>query len=328
MTGSQQNRTQFLTSKALRNVYITSRWMAALSLCCIYSAIAAPANDTARLLKNRHAVRNRQLSPDDYQRLRMDYVAWIDRRVKAGESLTDMNRELKAAGLVAEQPNALSGDKNLAGYVDPIKIRQVPSTKAVFVLEASMYQGTGCSSDVTAIVYERTSLAKLAEINATPGSVEFPYYLSGIDVSDKDATGGRLIASGWTVSNPACTSTWNGKLIRIDQANDSWVKNILRRDLWAHDRDPENITVRVKGSDVTFEYDGGTPDVRLFVSPSIARYRIVDNQAVRESPIALTRSGFINEWLNMTDSEAKGWGKPQAIEKRTARCGRHQRTSL
>ena len=162
---------------------------------------------------------------------------------------------------------------------------------------------------MTAVVYERGPLARLAAINASPDATS---YLSGLDVSGRDATGRRLIASGWVRSN--CASTWNGKYIRIDQLSGSSVKNLLARDLYAHDRyGAYTVAVQVQRDVVTFRYDGGIENPDLLFTPAVARYRIVQGRAVREVPIALTRAGFIQEWLSMTDADPKIWAEPQAV---------------
>ena len=168
---------------------------------------------------------------------------------------------------------------------------------------------------MTAVVYERGSLTKLAEINAGPGAPDYAYYLSAMDISGKDATGRRLAASGWVISN--CTSTWNGKRIRIDQLKGSSTKNILTRGLHAHDRDGESVAAQVQRDIVTFRYDGGIGDSDLLWTSAVARYRIEQSHAVRDTPIALTRAGFIDEWLSMTDRDPKLWAEPQATEMRT-----------
>ena len=115
-------------------------------------------------------------------------------------------------------------------------MRRVQGTKDAFAIEAGIYKGAGSSDDVTAVVYERGTLTKLGEINAGPHEPDYAYFLSELDLSDKDTSGRRLAASGWVISN--CTSTWNGKRIRIDGLKGGSVENILARDLYAHDRDP------------------------------------------------------------------------------------------
>jgi hypothetical protein len=185
---------------------------AALLLACFWSATAFSADDTARLAMRLKSVRGSMWLPaDQYRSLQTEYLAWIDTRLKIRESPEKMNRELEAAGLLiswSDTPDEM--DKSHAGYVGAIKKREFQGTKDVFVIEAGIFRGGGCSLDVTAVVYERGPLARLAEINASPDAAS---YLSGLDVSGKDEAGRRLLASGWVISH--CTSTWNGKTLPL-----------------------------------------------------------------------------------------------------------------
>lgn len=249
---------------------------AGLLFVCLWIAPASSPQDTAHLAAHLRAVRgNKWLPPDEYKDLRAEYLAWMDARVKASQGIERMNQELKSAGLFANWSDSLNEmDKSHAGYVKPIEKRWVRGTKDAFVIEARIYKGAGCSIDVTAVVYERGSLTKLAEINAAPDKPDYAYFLSGIDISGKDASGLRVAASGWVASN--CTSTWNGKRIRIDQLRRSSMENILARDLYAHDRDAvEDVAAQVQRNTVTFRYDGGIGDSDLLSTPALAKYRIV-----------------------------------------------------
>jgi hypothetical protein len=49
----------------------------------------------------------------------------------------------------------------------------------------------------------------------------------------------------------------------------------------------------------------------------VARYRVVGDAAVLELPVALTRAGFIHEWLGMSDADARRWSDPQAASARS-----------
>jgi hypothetical protein len=174
----------------------------------------------------------------------------------------------------------------------------------------------GCSLDVTAVLYRRMPLTRLGYLTATAGAMD-AHYLSGLDVGGPDANGERLVASGWVASN--CTSTWNGKQIRVDRVNGRSVESILARDLAAQDREPaEAVSAWVQRDVVTFWYQGGLFDPGLISTPAIARYRIVGGRAVRETPIALTRAGFIHEWLSLPDAGAVRWGEPEAAALRKA----------
>jgi hypothetical protein len=66
---------------------------------------------------------------------------------------------------------------------------------------------------------------------------------------------------------------------------------------------------------VTFWYEGGIQDTDLLSGPAILRYRVSGDIAAREGPAALTRAGFLQEWLNMGDAEAVRWSDPDAAAK-------------
>jgi len=239
--------------------------------------------DTAHLAAHLKAMRGRkQLSSGEYKAIQAEYLAWIDVRVKAGSNPDSMNAELKAAGLFPRWGNFVEENfKSHAGYLEPLSMKPVRGTGDILVIEASIYQGIG-SRDVTAVLYQRSRLTRLTNINASPDD-RWPYYLSGLDIAENPPTGEILVASGWVVSN--CTSTWNGKRIRIDRLNGLSLKNVLSRDLGAQDREPqENVAAWVQGDAATFLYNGTIRDSEMLSTSSIARYRVAGDQAVRETP--------------------------------------------
>jgi hypothetical protein len=67
---------------------------------------------------------------------------------------------------------------------------------------------------------------------------------------------------------------------------------------------------------VTFWYLGGIGDGMYLSLPAIARYRVVGGHTVLEAPVALTRAGFIHEWLAMADVDAVRWSEPEAFKMR------------
>jgi hypothetical protein len=69
---------------------------------------------------------------------------------------------------------------------------------------------------------------------------------------------------------------------------------------------------------VTFWYEGGIRNTDLLSAPAILRYRVTAHLAVREGPVALTRAGFLQEWLNMDDAEAARWSESDADGKHAA----------
>jgi hypothetical protein len=97
------------------------------------------------------------------------------------------------------------------------------------------------------------------------------------------------------------------------------VKNLVAKDLYARDRDRvEDVAVWVQRDVVSFWYEGGLRNEDLLSVPGILRYRVTGDLAVREGPVALTRAGFLQEWLNMDDAEATRWSEPDAASQHAA----------
>jgi hypothetical protein len=288
---------------ALLSVLAVSSW-----------AQAAQPADTAHLAAQVRAVRGRDwLKSAEYAPLKAQFLEWIDARVLAGRTIESMNRELKAAGLLLDPPKSADQySTEYTGKLGGVSAQPVRGAGDLLAINAGISRGSTCHVDITVILYQREPLRRLAHINAELGDGDFACYLSGLAAGEKDASGARLIASGWVYSN--CTSVWNGKRIRIDRLKASSVENILARSLSARDREAiENVAPWVRGDVVTFWYEGGLPDAEMMSTPAIARYRVAENRAVREPPMALTRAGFIEEWLAMEDSEAARWSEPEAL---------------
>ncbi len=288
---------------ALLSVLAVSSWAGA----------AQPA-DTARLAAQVRAVRGRNwLKAAEYAPLKAQFLEWIDARVLAGRTIESMNRELKAAGLLLEPPKSADPySTDYTGQLAGVSAQPVRGAGDLLAIGAGISRGSTCHLDDTVILYQREPLRRLAHINAELGDGDFACCLSGLAAGEKDASGARLIASGWVYSN--CTSVWNGKRIRIDRLKASSVENILARSLSARDREAsENVAPWVRGDEVTFWYDAGLGDSEAMAPPAIARYRVAENRAIREPPAALTRAGFIREWLDMDDSEAAHWSEPDAL---------------
>lgn len=276
---------------------------------------ATTPDDTARLGNHMRALRGSLwLDPAEYTAIQSEFLAWLDARVKTGASVASMNQELKSAGILPDwTPSVDEMDRSHAGYVEAIPERAVRGTSDVFVIEARIYKGAGCSVDSTALAYDQESRRRIAAIRAAPEVAKYAYYLSGLDVGGKDSTGSRLVATGWVISN--CTSAWNGKRIRIDRTGGTSAGSILARALFAHDRLGDTVAAQIQGDRVTFEYDAGVQDLNILLTPAVATFRIAGHVAVRQSPIALTRAGFIEEWLSMADDPAR-WGETQALRLR------------
>jgi hypothetical protein len=274
--------------------------------------------DTARLAAELKAVRGKQWLAAEYAGIQTHYLEWIDARLRAGQAVQSMNRELKAAGLFPPSASGTLPDLgSYAGYLEEISTLQIKSASDLLALKARIYRGANCGLDDTVILYQRQPLRRLALLNGDPDNNKYAFYIAGLDAGEENASGERLVASGWVASN--CSSTWNTKRIRIDRLDGLSIKNVLARNLWAQDRDKgENVAAWIRGNVATFWYNGGVGDGDLLSRPAVARYRVAENRAVRDNPVALTRAGFISEWLHMSDFEAARWSEPAAARARSA----------
>ena len=289
------------------------------------SVAAATESDTGQLAAHLKSLRGHpQLSREEYRDLRNEYLAWIDTRVRAGRHADDINQELKDAGLLFQWLRNIVSDDDLkeskrqmfeshAGWVEGARERAIRNSNDLFVVEATIDQGV-CAEDVTASLYEKKSLRRVAEINAGSGSDEHGYYLLSIDAGGRGSDGMRIVASRWVASN--CMSRWNGELIRIDRLDGASVRNLLSRDLYAAVDGNDDVSAEVRSNVVTFRYDGGIGDMDLLSASAIARYRVTGDEVTREAPVALTRAGFIREWLAMRQTDAARWAERQALAMR------------
>ncbi len=288
------------------------------SLCAFPLAVAAPPPDTKALAARFNALRGKMwLSIAEYRLIQREYLDWIDARVRSGANWQRMNRELETVGLLGpNSPNGADGlDTSYVGFVEPISVKSVRLRSDLLVIVAGMYRGNACSLDVTAVIYQRAPVRRLASLNAESAESPHAFYLSGLAAGEEKTSGEGIFASGWVVSN--CSSTWNGKRIRIDRMKRSAVASVLVRDLAAKDSDEgENVSAQFDRDIVTFRYNGATGDGDLLSGPAVARYRIVGDRAVLVAPVALTRAGFIHEWLGMSDAEAARWSEPNALASR------------
>jgi hypothetical protein len=137
------------------------------------------------------------------------------------------------------------------------------------------------------------------------------YHLTGIAANKALKGESRIIATGWEHNN--CSSSWNGKMIRIDRVEpDGMVTPILEEGLWAYsgNRPGEVVAPWVQLDEVSFLYDRGSIFTEVFIMPAIRKYRIEGDRAVREAPIAINVAGFIEEWLELSDRDAANWSSP------------------
>jgi hypothetical protein len=217
-----------------------------------------------------------------------------------------MNRELKTSGLFAPEPDEedrMAMDFKLTGYLGPLSSPPI-QVRDVALVVATVYMHNACGASQAALLYLKNRRIALIQ----PFSGETALHISGIEVGDLRASGDRIVAAGWFISN--CTSTWNGSALSVDLARNGKTRRILNTDPGA--RQLEDITVTIDQDIVTFRYIAGLADAQVMQRAGIARYRISGNQARRIAPVALNIGGFVDEWIHMPDAEAARWSSPAA----------------
>jgi hypothetical protein len=268
-------------------------------------ATFAAAQDTQQLATALEKVRSQEvLSPGQYREIQSLYIRWIDTRVESGESIDAMNRELNKSGLLV--PEMTSNDPwhiPWVGHLDKIENQIVGDS---VVIEAGIFSNAACGLNQTAMVYDSNGRRGLGTI--APGdAMEWAYAISNIAVGP-DSSGERLAAAGWFMS--ACASSWNGAAFTIHRVTPNGVVKILDRH--ARTRQLDQIKLNIAGNVVEFHYIGRLGDVVAMARTGIAKYRIEGNRATRIAPLALSIPGFMDEWLDMDESEAARWSTPAA----------------
>lgn len=259
-----------------------------------------------------------------HQKLQDAYLRWIDEEIGAGHTVKDLNRSLEAAGLVyrdraGSRSHAEEIGASRAGFVGPLEEVVLPRARALFAVSVPLELGAGCQFETTVLLYDRRTRRREAAVRAHGKEAGPAMYLSAIDIiASKDAgigeSEGWLVASSWVASG--CASVWNGKTIRIDRLSHGGARPLLVRDLRAKFREPVSVAVQWQRGIATFDYEGAISDSDLLSVAAIARYRIDGDRVNQETPLALTRAGFIEEWLRLTDDEARRWSEAQPLMER------------
>jgi hypothetical protein len=278
--------------------------------------------DTARLAAYLIPFRGRHISADplglkgsELARARGQYLSWIDARVLGGADQNAMNRELVHAGLIhpvaSQNQRQVSVDNS--GWLEEVIERSVPG--AADLLEVRLGIGTICSSDETIAVYSRRPLRRLGIINRRiqgTDEQQVPWWFSPLAIGPTDATGHRLLAiggnSGW------CTSNARGGTLRIEDLQDSTMQTLLDRDVSNWSGNDVHITASVHGNTAEFLYEALILGPDVMGRKAIARFSRTGSGLERDAPIALSRTGFIDEWLMMDDAEAAHWSTPEATQ--------------
>ena len=256
--------------------------------------------DTLRLVTHVQSFKGRkQIPATEYKVIRNQWIAWIDRRLLQGGTVESMNRELEEARLIApELAVADQFENGQLGMVEPLTLLGDGSAPDLMLVDWTMHRGI-CLIDTNVLIYQRTISRHPARIGAYEDSA---YLLQDIAVGPIDASGNRLIATGWTASN--CASNWNGKAMRIDRVRGGIQKNILTRSFSAYSAGGKDVEAEIKDDVVTFRYQGAVHDGDLLSGPAVSSFRIDGDFATREAPFALTLAGVLNEWICADRQEA------------------------
>jgi hypothetical protein len=245
-----------------------------------------------------------------YKPIQEEVLAWIDSRLKSGSTVEQMNRELKAAGVLSVGAQDVDDmEKNYAGFLGEVKLRAKGIAPDLLAVTFGIFTGSFCGYDDTAVMYTRTSLRRIARINAER-SYTHGYHLREFTIGTDDGSGRRTAGSAWAASN--CTSNWNGNIFRVDRLRAGSLDSILSQGESAFLADP--ITITQEGDTVTFDYTTMSGAPAVLVRHAIARYRAEGARAIRQAPFAPSFGGFIEEWLSMDDAEAAGLSTAEADE--------------
>jgi hypothetical protein len=285
----------------------------ALLLLLIPTLRAALAPDTVQLRASLTAVHGlRAIDKATYARLREQYFAWVDTRIRQRRPIAQMNAELQGAGLF---PAGLAEDDRRIGHLEPIATPPVRHAPGLLALQVTMHREPACGWDHTVLLYSRQTRQRIATLRAGGEEEALAYGLLGIDAAWQ--AGALLTGTHWVASN--CTSSWNIQRVRIDRRETSGkITTLLQKAVHAQLFDAERVDVLPNL--VRFHYNGAVGDGEIISTPVIAAYRLTPAGIKRVAPLARTRAGFLVEWQGLNPNAAPSLG-PHSLEWGTiARC--------
>ena len=263
------------------------------------------------------------LTGAELARIRREYLRWADSRIAAGAGEEDINKELSSAGLLerASDSKIAAGTvfPSYAGFLEDVTALPVPG--AADLLDVRLGIGTSCGYDQTIAIYSRSPRQRVGFVDHSgdrPNIIGVPWRFSPAAAGPKDPDGRRLLAiGGYSVW---CTSTYISVNLRVEDIVDGTMRTLLNRDVggrccW-NERD--NVMVSVVGSAVQFRYEASMADGDILRRPAIARFSRSGRGLQRDAPIALSRAGYVDEWLKMDDVEAARWSTAEAAQNHAA----------
>ncbi len=270
--------------------------------------------DTQALAARLRRVRahDHAVSGDEFPAIQKAFLAWADVRLRNRASLEAINRELKQARLSGPGHDEFWG----TDYTGLLEVSLVPVPDDLFALRLGI--GAAIGYDEIIVLYQRRPWKRIGWLNHDLTSGEYSRF-SSFEVGEKDAAGRRLIASvGYPIMR-----RYQGPIdvkLRLDVLEAGSLKTLLNREEsaeydWQQNTVAEQfVSASIEENIVTFEYQRIMRDESS--APAIFRYSVTGSTLTRISPIALTRSSFIDEWVRMDDPEP--WSTPEALEGRRA----------
>lgn len=252
-----------------------------------------------------------QLNLAQRHEIHTHFVDWVEQQLKQGASLEQMNQRLREADLIREQMRPESPDRSgRVGFLGSIEKAVVGSPEALLAFRLPIHTGPGCSLDEAVAIYQQNPIARIATIHADNNPKGHPMYLAGLALSAPTNGGERVIASGWF--SDSCNGSWANVLRKVDRTSSTRSKVLFGQ--WFVGR-RFNFEADVNGSMIRFLFEPAIKNTDLMSTQGIAKYELVGTRLTRISPLALTRAGFIQEWLGLSTSEAARWSSPAAIQK-------------
>jgi hypothetical protein len=135
----------------------------------------------------------------------------------------------------------------------------------------------------------------------------------------KDAQGNRLLVSASFPIERRYEGPFTADF-RIDQIASVSLIPLLHREVNAeYNFEPghdglEDLFAKasIAGNVATFRYSRRMRNEEY--EPAILRYQVSSNSVTRIPPLAVTRSGFIDQWIKLSATEAAQWSAPAALE--------------
>lgn len=236
-------------------------------------------------------------------------AAWTEARIARGLSAAEMNRELRAAGVIRkETPGEFERDIELSyrafqGFISEVSV--TPIDRAPDLLDVRTAIGVGCGYIETASVFDAKTRRLIVRFDPED-SAGPPIKYSKIAAGTVRRP--RLIAAA--SSSYYCTSTISGAHL---EAFDETGKRLLRTFRSIRNYDPVEVVVAEEVA--VFRYAWNISDDAFLWIHGISKFELRGGELVRVPPLATSRLGLIEEWIGGTTAEVESWTSPAALKR-------------